>query len=80
MHWFVSVAGIVAVLLLMRLGCCLVDRWHTKSTMRLIEEYERAFPGKCVVCGFHRYGVSHGFIPADEPVQEHADCPEGLGR
>ena len=80
MHWSISVAGIVVVLLLMRFSRWLVDKWHTRSTLRLIEEYEQAFPGKCVICGFHRYGVSHGFVPAGEPVQPHDGCPEGNGR
>lgn len=79
MHWTVYIAAIAVVIWVGRLGCWLVDRWHTRSTLRLIEEYERAFPGKCVICGFHRYGVSHGFVAADEPVGPHDGCPEGNG-
>lgn len=40
-------------------------------------EFSRLFPGRCSVCAYYRYGISHGF--AADPPGPHA-CPERLAR
>lgn len=46
-----------------------------RSTKRLLDDFQEKFPGRCPICSFHRYGVMHGHLSPDDPIQEH-DCLE----
>jgi len=41
--------------------------------MEMIQRFEDEFPGRCVICSYHKYGVTHGLTSG--PVPEH-DCIE----
>lgn len=36
-----------------------------------LKEFREAFPGKCFVCGYWRYGLREGFVKSGEPVNRH---------
>lgn len=38
------------------------------------EEFAEAFPGRCMICSYHAYGISHGYGVG--PLEAH-DCIEG---
>lgn len=67
--WFVGVAALVV-------GPKLLDRWMWAGTAeRTFREFMRAFPGKCPVCSFHRYGLQYGYEEPGSMPAPHA-CPE----
>ena len=46
-----------------------------KWARQLIDDHERAFPGRCPVCSYHRYGLREGHErPGSRPAAH--DCPE----
>jgi hypothetical protein len=49
--------------------------WWTikQDTKRMVEDFQRMFPGRCAVCSFHRWGVMEGHERG--PVEPH-DCIE----
>lgn len=40
---------------------------------KMVKDFEEKFPGKCMICSYHRFGVSHGYVSGE--VRLH-DCPE----
>jgi hypothetical protein len=42
-----------------------------------IERFLKAFPGRCPVCAFHRYGLQNGHTKDLKPKQHW--CPESEG-
>jgi hypothetical protein len=46
------------------------------SAERLVHEFIRCFPGKCLICSMHRYGAREFGIT--EPIKPH-DCLEAQG-
>lgn len=38
-------------------------------------DFARKFPGRCAVCSFHRHGVEHGFVAAED-LPTHHTCIE----
>lgn len=44
--------------------------------IELIHRHQRAFPGRCPVCAFHRWGLDRGFEPPGSAVPPHDGCPE----
>lgn len=51
-----------------------------RSAMAEIDEFERKFPGKCIICSYHAYGINHGHVKPSEPVSPHDLCPEDYRR
>lgn len=52
-------------------------RWFLQhSGRKMINEFAKKFPGRCVICAYHRYGVLHGFIAARTTPPAHHGCPE----
>ena len=51
-----------------------VKAWLDASARKMIEDFERAFPGKCPICSYHRFGWQHGFERDPEPPPHI--CPE----
>lgn len=45
-----------------------------ESDQKMVEDFVRTFPGRCMICSFRRYGISHGFHVGD--LEPH-DCIEG---
>lgn len=46
-----------------------------KAAQRTVLDYIEKFPGRCMICGLHRYGIQEGHVKASEPVTPH-DCIE----
>lgn len=44
-----------------------------REAERMVEEFRRNFPGQCLICSYHRYGVMEGHVPGK--VEVH-DCIE----
>jgi hypothetical protein len=44
------------------------------SAERMCIEFAQAFPGKCIVCAFHRFGLREGLT--QEPTPAAHDCIE----
>ena len=42
---------------------------------RVINEHQKAFPGRCPICSFHRYGLQNGLTKDHKPNPHW--CPEG---
>jgi len=49
----------------------LIFKLMFKRDIAMIEDFVGRFPGKCMICSYHRYGFTHGFIPLGDPVPEH---------
>lgn len=49
------------------------------GTDKIVEEFERDFPGKCLICSSHWYGITHGHCHPREPVSTHY-CIEEMRR
>lgn len=43
------------------------------------EDFARDFPGKCLICSLHQFGLRNVWIDPNDPVPEH-DCCEGMDR
>ena len=41
-----------------------------RGVARMAREFAREFPGRCLVCSFHRFGVEHGLTSG--PVRAHS--------
>jgi len=56
-------------------GLLLLVGWLQRREARLlVAEFREHFPGRCMVCSYHRYGVLHGMVSGPPP--EHDYCPE----
>jgi hypothetical protein len=53
-------------------------RWEKKEAVRMLAEFERAFPGYCPICSYARYGRQIGVSNA-WPPKEHK-CPDEMSR
>jgi hypothetical protein len=54
-------------------GGIALTAWIVHRDMRrMVEEFERLFPGECLICSYHRYGVMEGH--EDGPVAPHNCC------
>lgn len=72
-----DVAGYIVLL---ALGVTVVLRglWSifwVNSTKKMVEEFERDFPGQCVICSYHAFGIREGFVRPVVPPSDHR-CPE----
>lgn len=47
----------------------------SKGIDKLILDFKNTFPGKCMICSYHRYGQRNGLISSTVEVEEH-DCIE----
>ena len=50
----------------------------TAAVEKMIKEFTEQFPGKCIICSYHAYGIREGIIPYS-PVEEH-NCCENMER
>lgn len=46
---------------------------------KVIAEYEKVFPDRCVICGYYRYGFSHGLLKSTEIIPDHV-CKEKINK
>jgi len=44
-----------------------------REAERMVEEFQRNFPGQCLICSYHRYGVMEGHVSGK--AKDH-DCIE----
>jgi len=47
-----------------------------KTTEEMVNEFIEAFPGRCMICSYHEYGVREGLTSGK--VADH-DCIEDVG-
>ena len=43
----------------------------TVPTNRMVAEFKEMFPGRCMICSMHRYGIEMGFEKYNTSVVEH---------
>lgn len=48
-------------------------RWLTGEAWveAMMKDFIEAFPGKCIFCSFHRYGLTHHHVRPGTPVDRH---------
>ena len=44
---------------------------NKKNISQMVKEFVDVFPGRCMVCSYHRYGVSEGFLSSSSKPQDH---------
>ena len=37
----------------------------------MVDEFIDTFPGRCMICSHHRYGVTHGHCSPSYPIRRH---------
>ena len=42
----------------------------------MVEEFIEKFPGRCMICSYHAYGIREGHLKYGTPGQDHY-CIEG---
>ncbi len=50
------------------------ELFRDKTPDRIVSKFRERFPGRCLICSFHNYGVREFFIKT--PLPAH-DCIEG---
>jgi len=75
MIWILGLVAL-ALALVMVFGALWVIRLEDKWAQKFIADYQESFPGKCPICGFHRWGIDHGFERPGSKPDPHP-CPEG---
>lgn len=65
-----SILLAVLGLILLVLGLRALGRQQAK---RMVAEFRERFPGRCIICSYHRYGVQNGYTAG--PPDPH-DCIE----
>lgn len=67
---------IVVALLLTAVGSrWLFLQWAKHEAHEMVEHFARAFPDRCLICAYHRYGLQEGLVRPGSPVPEH-HCKE----
>jgi hypothetical protein len=46
----------------------------------LCAEFMAHFPGRCPICSYHAYGITHGYVSPLAVVISHERCPENYAR
>ena len=44
-----------------------LDYYREVDAERTVARFVKLFPGKCMICSLHRYGVDHGMTRDPEP-------------
>lgn len=47
-----------------------IRQWR-KSDRVFVEEFARIFPGRCMICSYHRYGYDYGHEKDAKPPSHH---------
>ncbi len=63
---------IVPFLLLLEIF--LIKKYDKKQAVEMVSEFVVKFPGRCMICSYHDFGLNNGFKV--EPLQPH-NCIEG---
>lgn len=50
-----------------------LKRWYI--TREIVAEFVKKFPGRCLICCYHGYGLREGFIKTGTSPPKH-DCIE----
>ena len=50
-----------------------LDRIFKQSTIKIVNDFAAAFPGRCLICSYHEFGVREGLT--NESLSQH-DCIE----
>lgn len=68
-----QVVAWIALWVIPVLWVLLVRTLMKRKAERMVEEFQRTFPGQCLICSYHRYGVMEGLVSGK--VKDH-DCIE----
>lgn len=58
------------VLALQLLAVIALIGWSHENNRRrefFVEQFRQQFPGRCMICSYHRYGYDHGFEQSPTP-------------
>jgi hypothetical protein len=73
--WYWRMVEALACLCLLAPGWpLLIWEAREREARKLVEQFERRFPGKCMICSMHRFGRNNGYEQKPEP--EPHDCIE----
>lgn len=64
---------IVGLAILVLFTLLVLRHQDRKQTKQMVAEFPVKFPGRCMICSYHRYGVEYGFTV--KPLEPH-DCIE----
>ena len=68
----------IVILCVAAVALILAGRWihHMlqQESRKMAEDFVKEFPGKCLICSYHHFGVSAGLRPPG-PIKPH-DCIE----
>jgi hypothetical protein len=53
----------------------IIDFLNGESAEQTVAEFQEKFPGECMLCSYHRFGVREGYVKPGTQVKEH-DCIE----
>jgi len=53
----------------------LIEIWHRRAAERRMRDFAERFPGKCLICSYHRWGISQGFEKPGSKPELH-QCTE----
>jgi hypothetical protein len=42
-----------------------------KTAEKMVNEYMIAFPDRCLICQFHKYGIDNGLVKSSKMVSPH---------
>lgn len=56
-----------------------ITKWFSKyfihdTTTKMIEDFEKLFPDKCIICSYYRFGYFEGLIK--DPTPPPHNCKE----
>ena len=61
----------LAMLLIMLFTIRQMDR----DAARVVADFQRQFPGRCLICAYHKFGVQGGYVRGGVPAH---DCIEAI--
>ena len=44
---------------------------YGSTAKEAVAEFREAFPGRCMICSYHEYGIREGHVKPGTPVGEH---------
>lgn len=53
-----------------------IKLWYYGPTIRMIEDFNKTFPGQCFICSYYRYGRRE--LGTNEETPPHEGCKEQL--
>ncbi len=45
--------------------------FFTSDSQEMIDQFQKMFPGECMICSYHRYGLQEGHLKAGSKPESH---------